>query len=40
MVKEAEDRAVEEKFVAFDTMLSKAWKGRVPVTAEGFETML
>ena len=34
------DAEVEAKFNAIDRMLSKSWKGRVPVTAEGFETML
>jgi hypothetical protein len=38
--KDAEDREIESKFLAIDRMLSKSWKGRVPVTTEGFETML
>lgn len=34
------DKEVEAKFLAIDNMLSKSWRGRVPETAEGFETML
>lgn len=32
-------KAEEDKMVAYDKMLSKAWKGRVPKTDVGFETM-
>lgn len=38
--KDAEDRAVEAKMVFMDNLLSKAWKGRVPQTEEGFEAAL
>ncbi len=38
--KNAEEREIESKFVAIDNMLSKSWRGRVPATVEGFETML
>jgi hypothetical protein len=39
-MKDRQDRTVEERFLAIDRMLSKAWRGRVPQTDEGFETML
>lgn len=38
--KDLADKEIEAKFVAIDNMLSKAWRGRVPQTAEGFESML
>ena len=38
--KELEDQRVEARFLALDKMLSKSWRGRVPSTEEGFETML
>ena len=40
IVKDAEDAAAEARFIAVDKMLSKAWKGRVPKTLEGIETMI
>lgn len=40
LLKDKREKNIEDRFVALDTMMSKAWKGRVPATAEGFETML
>lgn len=34
------DEAVEAKMIVLDKVLSKAWKGRVPDTEEGFGAML
>jgi hypothetical protein len=38
--KDATDKAVEQGFVAFDTMMSKAWSGIVPKTDEGIEAAI
>lgn len=40
VAEEIREREVEARFLALDAMLSKAWKGRVPSTDEGFEAHL
>ncbi len=40
VVKETRDREDEARFLALDAVLSKAWRGRVPTTDEGFEAQL
>jgi hypothetical protein len=39
-VNDVNAKADEDKMVAYDKMLSKAWKGIVPKTEEGFEAAL
>ncbi len=38
--KDADDKAEELINIGFDHMMSKAWKGRVPVTDEGIEAAI
>lgn len=40
VVKDADDKIEETTNIAFDKMMSKAWKGRVPQTAEGIEAAM
>jgi hypothetical protein len=40
VVKAADDAIEENTNIAFDKMMSRAWKGRVPQTAEGIEAAM